>query len=258
MDSNEIDRIDASMGLLPLVEPHFAKALEEKQNLEEKIDKLPDTDTDTVFVEGPSDKLLLKTALELFFPEGTRCINIVCAPKFGGGHSWVADQMIAWAYLRTQSRAVGLFDQDQCAHESRKRATHTIGNNKRQKTYCIHLEPNENVKSILQKIKIPFAVEELFRDTDWNTAENNGWLTEKSDNLPGLYGHNDPNSSFLDTLREKFPEYPKRRIVWYKIRGDSKKQFVDYLTSLQGAEKEEAFQGLKPTIKKIKENFRRK
>ncbi|QYY37129.1 AAA family ATPase [Ruficoccus sp. ZRK36] len=252
LDRTELQDIDQSMGLMPLVEPYLSNALDRIHELEQIKVQLSSYDKPTVFVEGPSDKALLEIAIKLFFSWAKDQLRIECSQENGGGHTWVSERIIAWGHMRSKYKAIGLFDRDADAIESRKEATGVLKHRNGHNTSYVHIEPNDYLKPILaKKINVPYSVDELFREVDWDHAEQQGWLVERSDKIALLYNYGDPNQSFNEFLEEKLPCPKARRIVTKKIHKHKKEAFCKYLCALPEGQSKEAFEGLKATVDKV-------
>jgi hypothetical protein len=114
---SDLNALHSSIGFLDLLEPHVLEWKARVDHLETRLAEGVDLRHPTVFVEGPSDKLILRAVLKRFFPTCEEA-KILCSTSFGGGHGWVKDSLIAWQHSRAAKRAVGLFDADAGSEES--------------------------------------------------------------------------------------------------------------------------------------------
>jgi energy-coupling factor transporter ATP-binding protein EcfA2 len=259
MDNSDLSELDDSMGLIPLLQPEFRKALSRISQLQEARKELTNPTHPTVFVEGVSDKELLDEAVLLFYPQHKDSFQVLCAPHYGdaktGGHTWVSDRIIAWGHLRSKVLAIGLFDKDQEAVDSRKKATEALTRKSNHCTKCLHLEPSEELKKIFPRgFAVPYAIDELFREVDWDAAEANDWLEERPNKML-LYGFTKEDQSFGEYLKDAIPEDELRRFVTHKLKLSKKKAFTNYLCDLPQDERLKAFLGVKPTLRKLLECF---
>lgn len=96
---SDVDALHSSMGFLDLLEPHIRDWKQRVNRLQERLDEGMDSNHPTIFVEGPTGKIILIAILKRYFPTCSDA-RIVCAASNGGGHAWVKDSLIAWHHRR--------------------------------------------------------------------------------------------------------------------------------------------------------------
>ena len=249
---NDLASLDSSMGLMELLQPHFQKLIEEQKQVEENKKNLHDTNKPTIFCEGPSDRALIEATVMEYFPNLTDKLIVKCSDSKGGGHEWVKDMIIAWSYSRKAVKAVGLFDADKGASDSRTKLSAKVKDSGREYVSWCKLQPTEVLKKCFaENIIVPYAIEELLSPKVWEYAENKGWLEERS-NLSQLYYFSRTDVSFTEYINNLLKDEHHRRLALKKVGSSSKtkKSFSQYVLGLSEEERKEALAGLKPTIEK--------
>lgn len=161
--------------------------------------------------------------------------------------------LIAWSYSRPLAKAVGLFDKDAEAQASAKKANERIRVPPSGKTaFPVSLEPSTDLKECYRrKLRIPFAIEELFPESAWDYAEGMGWLEDRP-NLIALYGFKDCAITFNDFIRAALPEPQLQRIATRRVKLSEKVKFASWVVNLQPkVERERVLAAIKPTLEAI-------
>lgn len=254
IENETFPAIDGSMGLLALLEPHMRSAQQEVANLSGRLASLPDPTMPTIFVEGPSDKVILEKALQVLDPAAAAQIRVRCSTANGGGHAWVADQLIAWSHHRPEAVAIGLFDADADAKKSREVVRVKLkGGVANVNAIPIELKPSDHViQCIKAGFLIPYAIEELLPVEVWAHAQQKGWLVDR-ERLPRLYNFDRADVSFDEFLSEKLPSEELQRYVRRKVRAESKEAFSRYVASIDA---EAVWFCLKRTVEDIVSKLR--
>lgn len=250
---SDLMALDSSMGLLALLEPHFKDAQRELNKLRTKVQSLTDTSKPTIFCEGPTDKIVLEEALDLFFPTQAAQVVVQCSTHHGGGHTWVGEMMIAWSHSRPLAKAVGLFDKDEAAQKTAKDAVQKSKHAPSGKTsFVVSLIPCDALKDCSRRhFKVPFAIEELLPDDIWDFAEGNGWLEERA-NPMSLYKFSDTSITFMEHVSKTLPEPHLSRIALLKLVLDKKEELAKHVVGLSPrSNRERVPRGLRPTLEEI-------
>ncbi len=250
IEESDLYKLDSSMGLLNILEPYFKEAREEIKRLKEAGEKLSDTSKPTIFVEGPSDKVIIGAVLKDYYPQLVDKIVIQCSTSNGGGYTWVGDMMTAWSYSRPKANAVGLFDKDSEAQETRKEINRQIKRSSDDKVFGVSLIPGDELKKCYtKKISVPFAIEELLPEEVWDHAEQQGWLEDRS-NLLQIYSYHKTDISFDDYISNKLPEKHLRRLTLQKVKNDpdAKKKFSQYVAKIPKDKRKQILEGIIPTL----------
>jgi len=253
-DPNNISELDTSMGLMPLIAPHFEAVSKELQKLKMHQESLPDLTCSTVFVEGSTDKMILEMAFEMLYPNAQDEVVFISKAGPGGGHLWVKDQIIAWAHSSPEAKAVALFDCDPDAISSRREAMKIGKVERSEKAKLLSLTKSDTlIRCARNGFNVPFAIEELFAKY-WNSAEEKGWLEERP-NLLTIYPFNDPSVSFDEYLEEKEANPLRLRLIRRRVKEFSKVRFARYICGKAKAQGADIFKGLQPTVDKIASAF---
>jgi len=245
----DLTELDSAMGVLEFLRPHVAKVQAEVARLNQLVVELPDTKTPTIFCEGPSDKSLLEAAIGEFFPQMADRFAIQCCSEGGGGHTWVGDRMLAWAYLRPEAKAVGLFDKDEGAKSTRSQVLEQLTSQaKSESVYAVTLSPGpELLECYRGNFSVPYAIEEVLARFTWEHAEKEDWL-EKRGNPVSLYGFQLITITFKEHAEKKLPDAHHRRLALKKVKFSKKKAFSRYVCGLASEQKQQALQPLIPTL----------
>lgn len=220
--AKDLHLLDTSMGFLELLRPHMLESRKTIDLLRQRQRELTDTNVPTLFCEGPSDKALLEAALAEFRPDLSSVVSVRCNSANGGGHSWVADMLIAWSYNRPQAHAVGLFDKDEGAKLSRGSVRNKSKPSGSSMVHTVELLPDSVLKSCFAAgFVVPHAIEELLPEDVWDHAEQNNWLEPRPDPV-SLYKFGHQDISFNDYVEKKLNSSHQKRIVLWKLKSDPK------------------------------------
>lgn len=242
--------LDSSMGLLNLLEPHYKEAMKEIAQLRFAVKNLTDTNTPTIFCEGPSDRRILNESLHLFFPDVVKKLAVRCSPNHGGGHAWVGEMIIAWSYNRPKANAVGIFDKDDDAQRTMKKAVQMLNNPASgKKAFGVTLIPGAEIKVCLTRhIKVPFALEELYPADIWDFLENSGWLEERINPIL-LYNFAKTDITFNDYLKDILPEPHFLRLALKKVKMEHKESIAKYICKIASIDdRKRILEGFRPTL----------
>lgn len=236
--ADAVEKIDIDMGLLPILLPHVQEANACIAAMSLRINKLnqiaADSRKPTLYVEGPSDSEILKVAFESFSPGSLQQIRIEHSSQNGGGANWVCDQLIAQLHNRNKLTSAGLFDRDDAGSEAKKRFNEQpkTGNQKVVKAFQIPKIglPLKIVKDY--NLIFPFGIEELLPPSIWSHADQQGWLTERS-NCVGFNAHRLSHEKSLTTLlSELCVDEDEKRVLLNCVRPDKKKALSRYVASI--------------------------
>lgn len=185
----------ALVGFLPLVSPLVLDAKKqweseklilkaEKARLQERAQERP-----TIFVEGPTDELVISRAIAIFFPEHQHAVKVYSGADGNScsAHS-AAARGRAW-HLRQQHttnslKAFVLLDSDADGVRAAATVTQELSGVKisRQYVAVAHIEGAQSHQQILASgIELPTDLEASFSDELWEVARENGWLEPRDD-----------------------------------------------------------------------------
>lgn len=228
---SDVDALHSSIGFLDLLEPHVKQWKTKVDQLEVRIAEGIDLDKPTIFVEGPSDKAILLSAIKKYFPESE--VKVLCSVSNGGGHEWVKDSLVAWQHSRGPCRAVGLFDKDPGSEKSIVEFQRIVEDRAKSsaRAFKIRMKPRGPALELAKlNLVVPVAIEELCPKEVWIKARDEGWL-EPRPGLTSLYGFSETDISFNEWIEAKVPDEVLRLIATHRVRADNKETFSNNVAS---------------------------
>lgn len=229
-NQSDIDSLHSSIGFLDLLEPHIHGLKLKVDNLNQRIDDGLTTDLPTIFVEGPSDKLIIEACISKFFSHA-RKVRVLCSQKNGGGHSWVKDSLIVWQHLRPENHAVGLFDSDEGAKKSYDEFVEKV-ESKKNGGQCAHkfkIKPSGPALEIIKsRLKLPISIDEICPLEIWEYAQLSNWLDDRLQ-APLLYEFAETEITFTKWISTKVPDQNLRIMVLKQVSSNFKKQFSSHV-----------------------------
>jgi len=215
----------------------------------------------TIFCEGNTDKMIVEESIRLFFPDFTGRIEV--KSDKGAGASWVARQIIVWAYsLHGKNgnyvKAAGLLDNDLAGNEAIQEINRKIDNTSAQRqtfkvfklspTYARHIIP------LYQKgINLPVSLEEMLPYQYWQYAATQGWLEKRHEPVSLL-----KDSKNWNMLEQSLTEHlstlgltTNEQVYLNKVRSECKVHLCDYLLEQTEEKKKEALSCFKPLLDDI-------
>ena len=182
-EARQLENLDERMGTTALFAP-MIEELEERirkhEQAKAEVDKLAETNRRKLFVEGPSDKLIIEKALRIFAPNFYDEIDI--ETKDSAGHSYVIDMLHSWRskakHHAELPKAAGLLDSDDVGGKAVKSWNEIPDNINSAK--CFKLPTPRHIQLALQKrFRIPVVLETLYDKETWLWAEKNNYLKNR-------------------------------------------------------------------------------
>ena len=178
------DDLDDRMGTTALVAPLVHQLELRIRRLEESranARMLVHEGRHVLFVEGPSDKMIVERTLEMFCPDESDNI-IVETKSSGGGYRYVIDMLSSWCYEAKHGtelpRCAGLVDADKDAVKHQKEFNAEPNRIKYAK--CFRLPETRNVrKARAAGFKIETDLELMYDRKVWEWARKNDKLEER-------------------------------------------------------------------------------
>jgi hypothetical protein len=264
-----LDEVDDSMGLMPLITPRLKPIQDELLRIKDIKQHLPKPDKPVIFVEGTTDK----TVLEKIFQHATPAIDVYIEANakeddISGCANWVADRLIAWAYVQPANQlagenfatkrarmAIGLFDADAAGQDAKKRCAEDPKCKKSPFTKTMQLATSPRLKVLKEKgFGITGGLEELFSEVVWNHAEEKGWLEERDD-LIKLYSYSDTTKSFDQHLEDSELTAHEKRLVTKKVKAAKKGVLARYIATLEEPALAPLLENFKFTLDQIRKNI---
>lgn len=228
--ASDVEALHSSIGFLDLLEPHVLQWKERVDRLEARIEEGVSTDHPTIFVEGPSDRSIIRAMIRRSFKEASD-VRVVCSTQNGGGHAWVKDSLIAWHHQRPQKKAIGLFDADDASAPSLAEFKEIVEARAdgRTKAFKYRIKQDGPAHAIVRAgVRLQTAIEELCPIECWVRAAENGWLEDRN-NLPQLYNFAEVDVTFNQWLAEKLPDAEHLQIAQKRISTTHKEAFATYV-----------------------------
>lgn len=259
----ELEGLDEHVGMLPMIAPSFARAVEERDRSLAMLEEVKKLDRPTVFVEGLTDVMILGKAFGMFFPGLHPSVSV--RSDSSAGANWVKDMLISWAHGRVVHKALGVCDADEAGDVARRE----VNDNPRVKTAnqaaakegrkshikVIQLEKSPFLIQIfVKKLKIPIALEELFPLSIWQYADSRGWLQERG-NIVKLNEFSSLGVTFESFCRSKGVTDDELFFLTKCVSMENKEKFAKYVCRLEGQELSDAFVNFEFTCKKIAQFF---
>ena len=182
-EAGELGDLDQRMGTMSLFSP-LVQALEDRVREQEvarfAAKELAEVNRRTLFVEGPSDKLIIERALQVF--AANQAMDIDVTTQNSAGVTYVIDMLLAWRSTAKHRpelpRAAGLLDGDPDARKAANEWNKVSGNVKSAK--CFRLPTPPHMIPVLDAgFRVPIVLESIYDQQAWGWAEERGYLTDR-------------------------------------------------------------------------------
>ena len=177
--------LDERMGTMTMFAP-MVKELTDRIRQEEayraKAEELARANRRKLFVEGPSDRAIIKKALRVFAPDRADKIDVETR-EHGAGYNFVIDMLGAWTAIAKHTpstpRAAGLVDRDPAAKKAADEWNKESKNIQHAK--CFKLKTPCHIIPVLEhRFGIPVVLETIYDHAAWKWAETNGYLIKRN------------------------------------------------------------------------------
>lgn len=181
--STTANEIDEKLGTLALLAPRVGRVVQEvRDQLEARAAaaELLRQNRPKVFVEGESDRIVMRRCLELFHPARAGAVDLE-TKLAGGGHGYVIDMLKGWRAHHKHHpegpKAAGLLD---CDAASKKREwNETAGNVQSAKAFCYPLPPHA-IAAKAAHFRMDVTLETLYDSVFWTWADEHGMLAPRT------------------------------------------------------------------------------
>lgn len=186
--AGELGDLDERMGTTALFAPMVTE-LEDKVRRQEhartEVERLAAENRRKLFVEGPSDKLIIDKALAAYAPD--RVADIDVETRDSAGINYVIDMLQSWRsrakHHQGLPRAAGLLDLDPEAKDAIKKWNEVPGNVQSAKCFKLPMPPHL-FPALEAGFKVPVVLECLYDRAAWEWADERGYL--KNRYVPGV------------------------------------------------------------------------
>ncbi|RFB99329.1 hypothetical protein B5K11_02525 [Rhizobium leguminosarum bv. trifolii] len=181
--SHSASNLDEKMGTMSLLAPRvkqLVKEVREKVESSYVAERLAKENRPKIFVEGETDKIILKRCAKIFHPQLAGAVDFE-TKLAGGGHGYVIDMLNGWrSYHKHHTegpKAAGILDWD--AASVRKEWNDTPGNTASAKCYC-YPKPEHAIAALQAGFRLPVTLEILYPAHVWEWAEKAGHLEDRA------------------------------------------------------------------------------
>lgn len=182
-EAQQLSDLDERMGTTALFAPMVTEVEDNVRRQERariEVDRLAQANRRKLFVEGPSDKLIIEKALRVF-AEG-REGEIDVETQESAGFNYVIDMLSSWRsrakHHRELPRAAGLLDLDPDAIKAATAWNEVQDNVNSAKCFKIP-KPPHIIPILRAGFKLPVVLETLYDRDAWMEAERRDFLTKR-------------------------------------------------------------------------------
>lgn len=264
-----LSEVHESMGLMPLIAPHIEQAKKEQDRLRQALQAaktIADKRMPTIFLEGETDKIVIKKAIHVFAPDLEDKLYLQAGGdnEYGSANA-LAGRSLAWALemrhrkVEARVKALAVFDGDaegRKANRQLKENLKKLGIQRGPEFKTKVLDTPPNVRKLKQaKFVLPIDLEAYLDDTVWEVAETKGWLEDVEDPRAGL--SDKMVKSFFETLvdpREALDLVDRRRLKKrFTVQG--KRRVAKYVACLSEEKVSVALGQFEALVREITEYF---
>lgn len=164
---DELAVLDDKMGVMELLLPYIEEVKSRIENIE-SVSQLGDEKA-VIYVEGTSDQIIIKKAIEVFIPERVNSIDVI-TKNYSAGVNYVCDMLKAYFHMhkhhQNKYKCVGILDADEDGKRAKKELGHIQDFGKSVK--CFTLRPTQDVlKAKKDGYKIPGVLESNYPISMW-------------------------------------------------------------------------------------------
>ncbi|TGT53515.1 DUF2813 domain-containing protein [Mesorhizobium sp. M00.F.Ca.ET.170.01.1.1] len=182
-------QIDANLGTLALLKPRLTALV---QNMRDQIEatisaeKLVQDNRPKVFVEGESDRIVLRRCANVFHPQRAALVDFE-TKREGGGHNYVVDMLVGWRahhkHHPGRPKAAGILDWDAA---EQKKEWNALPSNIASAKCFLYPKPQHAIAALQAGFKLEVTLEVLYSQAVWDWAEGQGYLEDatRADTYP--------------------------------------------------------------------------
>jgi len=177
------DTLDDEMGTLSVVTPLLKNVIEQVRATDRnksEAQRIADNQQSPVYVEGTTDHLLIRKAIDVFSPENAEKISVE-TKGYGAGDNYVYDMLATWGERRKHHpewpKAIGIVDNDKGEDEDELGSTAALPGN-----HCKlfrHTAPKNLHGVFKQPIHCPITLERFYPREIWEEADKKNWLEDR-------------------------------------------------------------------------------
>lgn len=178
---DELAVLDDKMGVMELLLPYIEEVKSRIENIE-SVSQLGDEKA-VIYVEGTSDQIIIKKAIEVFIPERVNSIDVI-TKNYSAGVNYVCDMLKAYFHMhkhhQNKYKCVGILDADEDGKRAKKELGHIQDFGKSVK--CFTLRPTQDVlKAKKDGYEIPGVLESNYPISMWQDELERDKLEKRTD-----------------------------------------------------------------------------
>ncbi|MEQ5219921.1 AAA family ATPase [Morganella morganii] len=178
---DELEVLDDKMGVMELLLPYIEEVKSRIENIE-SVSQLGDEKA-VIYVEGTSDQIIIKKAIEVFIPERVNSIDVI-TKNYSAGVNYVCDMLKAYFHMhkhhQNKYKCVGILDADEDGKRAKKELGHIQDFGKSVK--CFTLRPTQDVlKAKKDGYEIPGVLESNYPISMWLDELERDKLEKRTD-----------------------------------------------------------------------------
>lgn len=174
--------VDEKMGTMALLAPRVKQLVHDvREQVEAKLSAeiLAKQNRPKIFVEGESDKIVLRRCATVFHPQRADLVDFE-TKREGAGHSYVIDMLNGWRCQHKHHQngplAAGILDVD--ATKMKNDWNAGTGNTVSAKCFC-YSKPQHAIAALQAGFRLPVSLEVLYSADIWQWAEARGMLEDR-------------------------------------------------------------------------------
>lgn len=175
--------LDEKIGTMALLAPRVKQLVQdvrEQVQAKHEAEQLAQQNRPKIFVEGESDRIILRRCAEVFHPARATYVDFE-TKREGAGHSYVIDMLNAWRFQhkhhRHRPRAAGILDGD--AAVAKREWNKVEGNTASAKAFC-YPKPAHVIAALQADFRLAVTLEALYPKEVWSWAEDQGMLEDRA------------------------------------------------------------------------------
>lgn len=175
--------VDEKMGTMALLAPRVKQLVHDvrvQMQAKHEAEQLARQKRPKIFVEGESDRIVLRRCTELLHPTRAASVDFE-TKKEGAGHSYVIDMLNGWRcqhkHHQHGPRAAGILDGD--AAKPKREWNEVDGNTASAKAFC-YPKPAHAIAALQAGFRLPVTLEILYSEDIWTWAESKGMLEDRA------------------------------------------------------------------------------
>lgn len=252
--------MDENLGLMPLVAPYIAEQNRKISEIKQLWENAPLIDKPTIMVEGKSDKIYLKMAIEKLSKPLKEMLDNgelrIVTREEGAGTTLIKNWVLAWLHAGNKSKMLVVFDKDIAGNTvAGELKSNELYLNQNQKTNVkvIQLQPSKEIINLYKsKLHIPFEIEHLLCCEVWNQAIKQKYVIPRSSGeLMEAYKDELPRDKSIDSVLDEIIEDRQIRetIANYNPHEDKKMNLCRMVERIDKADEiVNIFEGFEKTI----------